>query len=260
MSRWRQATAVTAVDDTTYDVHLDPGWAIGGNPHGGYLMATVARAATAAAGAAHPLAVSAHFLRPPRGGEDGQVRVEVVKRGRTASTVRATLWQHGKPHLDMLVTAGTLPTEDPAYVGHRPPDLLSPEECRARQETGATIELADHVDVRIDPRTSLTNGDGTPVIRGWLAFRDGSEIDVETLLLAVDVAPPTVAHLGYRGWAPTVELSCLLRSEPAPGWLAFEAGATQVNGMWFDEGSTVWDSTGRMVAQSRQLALVGKPS
>jgi acyl-coenzyme A thioesterase PaaI-like protein len=259
MSRWKQATAVTAVDETTYAVDLDPGWAIGGNPHGGYLMGLVARAATAAADTPHPLAVTAHFLRPPKGGQPAEVRVEVVKRGRTASTVRATLWQDGKAHLDTLITAGTLPTEEPEYAGHPMPELLSPEECRARQMTGATIELADHVDVRIDPRTSLTNGGGTPVIRGWLAFRDGSDIDVETLLLAVDVAPPTVAHLGYRGWAPTVELSCLLRSEPAPGWLAFEAGATQVNGMWFDEGSTIWDSTGRMVAQSRQLALVGRP-
>lgn len=259
MSRWRQATAVTPVDETTYAVDLDPGWAIGGNPHGGYLMALVARAATVAAGAPHPLAVSAHFLRPPTGGASAEVRVEVVKRGRTATTVRSTLWQHDKPHLDMLVTTGTLPTEPPEYAGQPMPDLLSPDECRARQETGATIELADHVDVRIDPRTSLTNGGGVPVIRGWLSFRDGSEIDVETLLLAVDVAPPTVAHLGYRGWAPTVELSCLLRSDPAPGWLAFEAAATQVNGMWFDEGSTVWDSTGAMVAQSRQLALVGRP-
>jgi len=80
------------------------------------------------------------------------------------------------------------------------------------------------------------------------------------LLLAVDIAPPTVAHLGHRGWAPTVELSCLLRSAPTPGWLAFQAQATVVADAWFDEESTVWDSTGRVVAQSRQLALVAAPS
>jgi hypothetical protein len=97
-----------------------------------------------------------------------------------------------------------------------------------------------------------------------MAFRDGSDLDVESLLLAADVAPPTVAHLGYRGWAPTVELSCLLRSAPSTavggGWLAFEAKATQVAGMWFDEEATVWDGSGRLVAQSRQLALVGRPT
>lgn len=259
MSSYLKATAVTRRDESTYDVALDLGWAIGGNPHGGYLMATVAKAAVDAAGDPHALAVSTHFLRPPSGGP-AEVRVELVKRGRTASTVRATLWQDDKARLDMLLTTGRLPDEAPEYAATAMPDILSPEECRARQETGATIELADHVDVRIDPRTSLSNGGGVPVIRGWMSFRDGTEVDVESLLIAVDVAPPTVAHLGYRGWAPTVELSALLRAEPTPGWLAFEAKATLVRGGWFDEESTVWDSTGQVVAQSRQLALVGAPA
>jgi len=259
VSSYLKATAVTRRNDDIYDVDLDLGWAIGGNPHGGYLMATVAKAAVDAVGDPHALAVSTHFLRPPAGGP-AEVRVEVVKRGRTASTARATLWQDGKARLDMLLTSGRLPADDPSYAANPLPDILSPEECRARQETGATIELADHIDVRIDPRTSLSNGEGIPVIRGWMAFRDGTEVDVESLLIAVDVAPPTVAHLGYRGWAPTVELSCLLRAEPAPGWLAFEAKATLVRSGWFDEESAVWDSTGRLVAQSRQLALVGAPT
>jgi len=259
VSSYLEATSSRRIDDTTFGVEIDKGWAIGGNPHGGYLMALVAKAAITAVGDPHALAVSAHFLRPPTGGA-AEVRVEVVKRGRTASTVRATLWQDDKSRLDTLITTGRLPDEDPSYAGLPLPDLLSPEECRARTETGATIELADHVDVRIDPRTSLSSGDGKPVIRGWMAFRDGTDVDVEALLLAVDIAPPTVAHLGYRGWAPTVELSCLLRGAPAPGWLAFEAKATQVNGAWFDEESSVWDATGRLVAQSRQLALVSAPS
>jgi len=254
----RRVDGGSAADVGTYAVDIDPGWAIGGNPHGGYLMALVAKAALDAAESPHALAVSAHFLRPPKGGP-AEVRVEVVKRGRTASTVRATLWQEDKPRLDTLITTGRLPEGPPSYAAVAMPDLMSPEECRARQETGATIELADHVDVRIDPRTSLTNGSGEPLIRGWMAFRDGTDVDAEALLLAVDIAPPTVAHLGHRGWAPTVELSCLLRAEPRPGWLAFEARATLVSDAWFDEESTVWDSSGCVVAQSRQLALVAAP-
>jgi acyl-CoA thioesterase len=265
MSSYLAATAVRRVgaassgDSGEYDVDIDKGWAIGGNPHGGYLMALVAKAAIDAVGDPHALAVSAHFLRPPTGGP-AQVRVEVVKRGRTASTVRATLWQDGKARLDTLITTGRLPEGPPSFADRPMPDMPTPEECRARQETGATIELADHVDVRIDPATSLSNGEGNPVVRGWMAFRDGTEVDVEALLLACDIAPPTVFHLGHRGWAPTVELSCLLRGQPAPGWLAFEARATLVSGDWFDEESTVWDATGRVVAQSRQLALVAAPA
>src|SRR3954449_2322002 len=133
VSSYLKATGVSRTDDGTYSVELDAGWAIGGNPHGGYLMALVAKAAVDAADSPHALAVSAHFLRPPRGGP-AEVRVEVVKRGRTASTVRATLWQDDKARLDTLITTGALPEDQPSYSGLPMPDMLSPEDCRARQE------------------------------------------------------------------------------------------------------------------------------
>jgi len=245
--------------ETTYDVDLDLGWSIGGRPNGGYLLAAIARAATEAADREHPLAVSGHFLRPPAGGP-GEVRTEVVKAGRTVATVRATLWQDGQPCLDVLVTAGRLPDAEVDHVGTPMPVLPSPEECRSRGDTPFRVELLDHVDVRLDPATvPMPDNPGPPLVRGWMALHDGSPVDVLGLLLAVDVAPPTVFRLGLLGWAPTVELSALLRAVPAPGWLAFEAEASVVAGGWFDENATVWDSTGRVVAQARQLALVGRP-
>jgi hypothetical protein len=64
-----------------------------------------------------------------------------------------------------------------------------------------------------------------------------------------------VFNLGAFGWAPTVELTVLLRAVPAPGWLRVEARTHSVAGGWFDEEARAWDSTGRLVAQSRQLAL-----
>lgn len=256
MSAWSEVTAVRRRDATTFDVDLDLGWSIAGKPNGGYLMAVVANAGLAAVERPHPLAVSGHFVRPPDGGP-AEVRVDVIKQGRTVSTVRTTLWQDDKPRLDMLVTAGELPAGDADYAETPRPHIPPPEECRARAETDFKVELLDNVDVRIDPATVPFHGNhGDPVIRGWMRFRDDTEPDVSSLLLAVDVSPPTVFRLGLMGWAPTVELTCLLRAEPAPGWLAFEARATLVHGGWFDEQATVWDSRGQVVAQSRQLALV----
>jgi len=264
VSAFDRATAVrlrpgNEGDETTYDVDLDGGWSIGGRPNGGYLLAAIARAAAVAAEREHPLAVSGHFLRPPVGGP-AEVRTEVVKAGRTVATVRATLWQHDRACLDVLVTAGRLPAADPHHVGTPVPAMPPPEECLSRADTPFRVELLDHVDVRLDPATVPTADNvGAPVVRGWMALQDGSPADVFALLLAVDVAPPTVFRLGLLGWAPTVELSALLRAAPVPGWLAFEAEASLVAGGWFDENATVWDSSGRVVAQARQLALVGRP-
>jgi acyl-CoA thioesterase len=221
-------------------------------------MALVANAGLDALGAPHALAASGHFLRPPDGGP-GEVRVEVMKRGRTASTARATRWQHDRPCLVVLVTAGALQDAPVDYDGQPRPSLPAPEECTDRPDAPFHVALLDHVDVRLDPATvPFPEPNGTPVIRGWMAFRDGADADALALLLAVDAMPPTVFHLGRLGWAPTVELTFLLRAVPAPGWLAFEAQATLLAGNWFDEQATVWDSTGRLVAQARQLALAGR--
>jgi len=267
VSSFAAATAIRPRTDrpshgsTTYDVDLDAGWSIGGKPNGGYLLAVVANGALDAVERPHALATSGHFLRPPSGGP-AEIRVEVMKTGRTVSTARSVLWQDDKPRLDVLVTAGELPKDEPEHAGFPQPAMPPPEECRKRQQDDIVVELLDHVDVRLVPETvpfPRERVDGAePVIRGWMRFHDGVDADALALLLAVDVCPPTVFHLGRMGWAPTVELTCLLRREPAPGWLAFEARATVLAGGWFDEEATVWDSTGALVAQSRQLALVGR--
>lgn len=263
MSRFAAATAVSrsAADEAVYDVDLDLGWSIGGKPNGGYLMAILARAGLDAVGRPHPLAVSGHFLRPPDGGP-AQVHTEVVKSGRTVATVRSTLWQNGKACLDTLVTAGELAGGPVDYAAVDMPGLPSPEECRSRAaDSPFHVELLDHVDVLLDPATApFPTPNGVPMIQGWMRFRDGADADELALTLAVDAMPPTVFHLDKLGWAPTVELTFLLRGAPAPGWLAFRAAATLVADGWFDEEALVWDSTGRLVAQSRQLALLGRSS
>jgi acyl-CoA thioesterase len=258
VSEFDRATAVRRRDDRTYDVDLDLGWSIAGKPNGGYLLAILARAACETAGKAHPLAVSGHFLRPPDGGAS-EVRVELVKAGRTVSTVRATLWQGSRPCLDTLVTAGELDDSDVVYTDNKPPDLPPPDECGRREDAPFPVALLDHVDVRIDPPTApFPNPTGVPVIQGWMRLREDATIDPFSLQLMVDAMPPTVFHLSASGWAPTVELTCLVRGLPAPGWVAFRAHASHVAAGWFDETVDVWDATGRLVAQSRQLALVGR--
>jgi acyl-CoA thioesterase len=261
MSAFDAATAITPrAGGGIYDTSLDLGWSIAGKPNGGYLLAILARAATQAVDRPHPLAVSGHFLRPPDGGP-AEVRVEVVKTGRTVATVRATLWQHDRPCLDTLVTAGELTGDPVDYAAESMPILPSPDDCRSRADTPFKVELLDHVDVLLDPATApFPAPTGHPMIQGWLRFRDGADADALALALAVDAMPPTVFHLDKLGWAPTVELTFLLRGIPAPGWLTFRAEATFVADGWFDENATVWDSSGRLVAQSRQLALLGRRS
>jgi acyl-CoA thioesterase len=79
--------------------------------------------------------------------------------------------------------------------------------------------------------------------------------DPLALAALVDMAMPPVIDLGEAG-STTIELSVHVRGVPAPGWLACRASTRHVIDGFHDEDFEIWDSTGRLVAQSRQLALL----
>ncbi|TDB83166.1 thioesterase family protein [Actinomadura sp. KC216] len=256
MSGFGAATAVEPAGEGRYGAVLDAGYLIGEALNGGYLMAVLDRAAVAASPHAHPVSTAVTFHRVAVPGP-AEVIVEPRKEGRTAATFRVSLVQDGRTAADALITTATLdPAAGLAWTGTAPTGLPPLEECtEPRPPTGGGF--ADQVDMRFD-RSMMGWLDGRPSgrpeIRGWFRLRDGHRPDAYALALAVDALPPVVLNLGARGWAPTVELTWHMRAVPAPGWLALHGSGRVLSDGWFDEDVEVWDSTGRLVAQSRQLA------
>jgi acyl-CoA thioesterase len=240
---------------------IDPGWTIVDRPNGGYLLALATRAALGAVDHPHPLAVTGQFLAPPVVGP-AELEVVPLRAGRSLSTARVTLAQHGRPLLVALVGAGELDVGGaPEWQRAAGPPALPPvEQCvRSRPEVPGRIRIniLDHLDVRLDPATAGSlagRPSGRLEMRGWVRFHDGRPPDPLALLQAVDALPPTSFELGIPAWAPTVELTVYLRGLPAPGWLACVARGQLWRDGWFDEDAEVWDAGGRLVAQGRQLA------
>jgi acyl-CoA thioesterase len=255
VSDFDDVTAIRRQGDTScYAADLHPGWSIVGKPNGGYLLALLARAGCDVVDTTHPLAISGHYLRAPSPGP-AEVHTEVVRHGRRVSTSRATLWQSDKPCIDALITSGELRDIGVDWSSSAPPTMPPPEECLVGNPQ-FPVELFNHVELRVDPATApFPAATGEPLIRFWFRLADGTPPDVLSLILAVDAGPPTVFNLERYGWSPTVELTVLLRGVPAPGWLQCETRTRLLADEWFDEEATVWDSTGRLVAQSRQLAM-----
>ena len=260
-----EALALTPAEPGVYRAELQRAWTVGGGKvHGGFMLALLTKGALtgleaytgAPAGSAEPLSVSADFLRAPDTGP-AELATEVVKVGRTASVVRMTLHQHGKLVLSGSVTAGTLP-EGPADWSDLPGmPAAPPPDSRLTSDTSDRVApMARSCDVVLDSDTaSFARGErGEPLMRGWVRPR-GEQPDVLFALLAGDVLPPLLFNLGRPGWAPTVQLTALLRGRPAPGWLRLEAVSKVIRGGWFDEDYTVVDSAGQLVCQARQLAL-----
>jgi acyl-coenzyme A thioesterase PaaI-like protein len=263
MTKFDEATQAIRVDETTYDVCLDPGYAIGGPLNGGYLMAVLLRAVVDESPHAHPVATSVQFLAAPAPGP-ARVRVERLRAGRTTAVTRATLLRDGTAFLEALVTTATLGGAEPEWSGTPPVDMPPVEECRAlpqpKPESNMTFNA--QVELIFDPPTiGWLHGapTGRPESRAYFRMAEPQDPDPYVLALAVDALPPVVFSAGFRGWAPTVELTWHLRALPAPGLLTLLGSGRSIGDGWFDEDVEVWDSTGRLVAQSRQLARLGRP-
>nr|WP_285700897.1 thioesterase family protein [Actinomadura sp. NBRC 104412] len=264
MSGFLDATAVKQVADGRYEVELDGGYVIGTALNGGYLMAVLDKAVVAESPHEHPLSTAATFLRPAAAGR-AEVLVETVKVGRTAATARASLVQGGERLVEALIVTGTLGEGgEHEWRGEPPVPALPPiESCPESMKQGpARVRgFADRVDMRFDPST-MRWLDGEPSgrleLRSWFRMADGTEPDPYVLAVAVDALPPVATNIGSTGWAPTVEMTWHLRELPAPGPLALYGSGRLVSGGWFDEEVEVWDSAGRLVAQSRQLARLSR--
>jgi hypothetical protein len=100
---------------------------------------------------------------------------------------------------------------------------------------------------------------GEGAIQGWFRLVDDRPLDPIALLLVVDALPPVTFDLGMPGWAPTLELTAHVRAKPAPGWVQVRHATRNLAGGYFEEDCEVWDARGRLVAQSRQLALTPRP-
>jgi acyl-coenzyme A thioesterase PaaI-like protein len=292
MTIFDEATAVRRRGEGLYDALPDqrfaivtPGGAVPPAVNGGALIATVLRAVLDESPHPHPVATTAHFLRVARL-EPAEVHVSWLKHGKTAATARATLVQGGQPVLDTTVTTGTVPVssldgageagEGPGEAGDGAgelswtgpaPDFPSAEECvdlgpwRGSVSADGDGGYAMQVSVLLDPATTgWRHGkpSGVPEMRAYFGLREPREPDAYLLALAVDGLPPVVFGLGATGWAPTVELTWYMRAVPCPGPLRVAARCRHVGGGWFDEESEVWDAAGRLVAQSRQIARVGR--
>ncbi|HUZ51545.1 MAG TPA: thioesterase family protein [Streptosporangiaceae bacterium] len=264
--------------------------------NGGVLIATVLRAVVGCSPLPHPVATSAHFLRVAKLAP-AEIHVTWLKTGRTAATARATLMQDGKAVLETTVTTGIVPVSRPVATlaagnGHAaaagdgaarqgadgagsgeltwtdaPPVLPSIDECvelgpwRGTVGPDGTAGYAAQIRMLFDPAVVGWVRDepsGLPEMRGYFGLREEREPDALLLALAVDGLPPVVFGLGATGWAPTVELTMHMRMVPAPGPLRVTTRCRHVSGGWFDEEAEVWDSAGNLVAQSRQIARVGR--
>jgi acyl-CoA thioesterase len=266
VSRFTTDTAVSGLGSGRYAATIDRGWWIERGPNGGYLAALVLRAVQAevADPPRRPRACTFHYLRPPVEGLC-EVAVTIERVGRGLTTASARLVQGGRECLVALVALG-VDRPGPEVHDHRAPSVPAPDEAPARPAPppGAVdIPFRHRFDVRPAIGTPPFTAGADAETGGWIRTRDGDPIDDLLLVALTDAWPPAIfARLEAPVGVPTIELTVHLRGAPSPGseWCLVRFRTLEVGAGYLEETGEVWSTDGRLLAESRQLAVVIDPA
>jgi acyl-CoA thioesterase len=257
--------ADTALEDTgpgRWRASVPEHWFVGRGPNGGFLAAVAARAVEAAAG--RPLrSLALHFAAAPAAGPI-DVAVSLEREGRTYTVASIRLEQDGAPAALALATLGELPDAGAEWDAAPAPAATPLAETEPIPPEQANVPaFMRNYDMRwADLKSPGSDGSGAPGSGGWIRTREPRLLDAPVVAAMTDAwAPAAFVALGRFVAAPTLDLTIHVRRPLPPAGM--DAGdyvlcrftsRLAVGGVWEEDGE-LWTPDGRLIAQSRQLAL-----
>ncbi len=254
--------AVEPLGDGRFGAVIRDNWWVGRGPNGGYIAAILMNALGRVLQERPPRSLSIHYLRPPAAGP-AEVVVAVERQGRTASFLSARLEQDGKVGATALA-AFSDPRTGPSYEARAMPGVKPPEELAhlVPEERNRPAFFRNYEAIpAIGPPPFQS--EETTLTGGWIRTREPRPLDAPLAAAILDAWIPTAFIYLDRAYpAPTLDLTIHFREPlPPPGcgpdeWYlsAFRSGLARDG--FFDEDGELWSADGRLLAQSRQLALL----
>ena len=265
------ATGLTEFDRTTAVTPLahSPGWlgvdlsdlwlSLAGL-HGGYLTAVAVRGATATVPDRPVRTLTTSFLRSARPGP-AQLRVQEVRRGGSASTVSAELWQAGA-----LLTSTRLTLIDPTTAGTEwatpaPVNLPPPADCVPVMPPNPIAHFERAAGL-LDPATVPFSGGEEARIAGWIRPLEPRPVDAAWLAMASDwFPPPAFVRLAPPTGGISVDLTTHVHrplDDLGQEWLAATFEITESTGGLAVEHGRITTADGLLVAESFHTRLTAR--
>ena len=252
-------TTVVPLGDGRYGTSLLERWDVVAGPNGGYLAALIARAMTTSI--AEPSrglrSITVHFLARPRF-DEVEIAVDVVRSGRSLSTVHATMTQDNRT-ICTSIAAFSVPWESRETWS-------LPLSAHAHDETALEDGMRPPVHQNwtgmpiID--APFFSGQGTARVGQWIRAAKPRPLDAIELVAISDALPPAVFPRTTEPAAmPTVELTVHIRASlplvdaPDDARVYAECNTHHVADGFADEDCHMWSADGRLLAHSRQLAI-----
>jgi len=264
-TRFDRDTAVELLDPGlgVHQGHVDPGWWVVQGPNGGYLAAILLRALAQRvepARAARSLTV--HYTA--RAGA-GPVRIEtrVVREGRSLSTVTGRMLQ-GERLLALALAAFSRPRPGASFDHAEMPEVAAPEACPSFP---SRVPFHDRFEHRWAIGGPPGSGSREARIGGWIRGAEPQLAGAPLVAAFTDAWPPAcfawMSEGVILGGVPTIDLTIHFRRElplaaalPDDFYLAVFRSRVAEQG-FIEEDGEVWSRDGSLLAQSRQLAVLG---
>ena len=265
-TRFDLDTALARIDDTTFEGRVSRAWWVFRGPNGGYLAAMLLRALVEATADREraPRSLTVHYLEAPR---EGPVRImtAVERRGRSLSTVTARMTQDDRL-VAIAVGALSKAWPAPAYADAVMPEVPPPEACPDAVRPGEVPPIFTQVETRWAIGSPPFTVDSAANVGGWIRLVEPRPLDALLATALMDFWLPSMFNrLGSVTRVPTVDLTVHLRADLPPAsardedWYLVSFRSRLAAEGFAEEDGELWSRDGRLLAQSRQLALLLAP-
>lgn len=265
MSKFERDTNVDEVDPGVFEGHVNRDWWIVFGPNGGFIAAMVVKAMGAAVddSSRHARSLTIHYTAAPR---EGSVRIHttVERAGRTLTTVSARMVQEERLIALALGAFSGPRRSSMEFDDLAAPDVPAPEDVPAFEPLPSMPPFSRQWETR--PALGgqpWQGGDGAALTGGWIKPLDDHPVDAALVAQITDAWLPAVfLKLTEPNAVPTIDLTIHFRADlPLPADYVLSRFETRVSyGGFVEEDGWIWSRDGRLIAHSRQLALLQAPS
>jgi acyl-CoA thioesterase len=261
MSKFERDTSISEVEAGVFEGHINRDWWIVFGPNGGFLAAMLVKAMGAAVDDHTRVArsLTIHYTAAPAEGPV-RIRTTVERAGRSLTTVSARMEQGDRLIALALGAFSSTRISAIEFSDAPAPTVPLPEEVEpveARRELPPfTRQWEVRPAVGIQP---FTGSNDSAVTGGWIKPLDPHPIDAALVAQLTDAWIPAVfVRLTAPDAVPTIDLTIHFRGdlplEPDYVLSTFETRLSA--GGFIEEDGYIWSRDGRLIAHSRQLALL----
>jgi acyl-CoA thioesterase len=261
MSKFERDITVTEVEPGVFEGNVNRDWWIVFGPNGGFLAAMLVKAMGAAVqdDARMARSLTIHYTAAPAEGPV-RIRTTIERAGRSLTTVSARMEQ-GERLIALAIGAFSRPRRAALEFDDAPaPHVPAPEDVPLVEPRPELPPFARQWETRyaIGARPFSGSG-GSTLTGGWIKPLDPHPIDAALVAQITDAWLPAVfVRLTEPNAVPTIDLTIHFRAElPLPAdymLVTFESRLSQ--GGFVEEDGWIWSREGRLIAHSRQLALL----